>query len=65
MYRYSLVSYYVVLLVLLVMVLIKAVINGIIAKRVAKKRGLQHEGFWWGFYLGTIGIIVMRCCPKY
>lgn len=41
------------------------VIYGLIARNVANKRGMRGEGFWWGFFLGIPGIIVMRCCPKY
>lgn len=51
--------------VYLMVVIIVATINGLIAANVATKRGMKGEGFWWGFCLGVVGIIVMRCCPKY
>ena len=45
--------------------LLISVLMGLIAKGIAKKRGMKGEGFCWGFFLGVIGIIVIRCCPKY
>lgn len=42
-----------------------SILMGLIAARIATKRGMKGEGFWWGFCLGVVGIIVMRCCPKY
>ncbi|MCQ2536708.1 MAG: hypothetical protein MJ110_07065 [Lachnospiraceae bacterium] len=49
----------------LLLVIIVATIMGFIAAHIATKRGMKGEGFWWGFCLGVVGIIVMRCCPKY
>ncbi len=38
--------------------LISALIFGFIAKAIASGKG-QEGGFWWGFFLGIIGLIVV------
>ena len=50
---------------LMLLSILVSVLMGVIAARIATKRGMKGEGFWWGFCLGVVGIIVMRCCPKY
>lgn len=49
----------------LMILLFKNFVCGCIAKRIAIKRGMKGEGFFWGFFLGVLGIAVMRICPKY
>lgn len=39
------------------------IVCGIFAANEAKKRKMPG-GFWWGFFLGPIGVIVMRCAPN-
>lgn len=46
-----------------VMYLIFAIIFGFIAKHISSGRGMEG-GFWWGFFLGIIGIIVVAVRPK-
>lgn len=48
---------------MLVIYLIMAIVCGYIAKSVAANRGMEG-GFWWGFLLGIIGIIVVAVRPK-
>lgn len=63
MYRYTLGFSY--LGIILMVILIIRTIYGLVASHIATKRGMKGEGFWWGFFLGAVGIIVMRCCPRY
>lgn len=37
-------------------------ILGAVACRVYHNRG-RSGGFWWGFFLGAVGIIVQACRP--
>lgn len=39
------------------------VIKGLVAWKVTKNRGMPG-GFWWGFFLGVIGIVVQAVRPK-
>ena len=48
---------------MLIGMLIWRVILGLVARRVSKNRG-RKGGFWWGFFLGMIGIIVEAVRPK-
>ena len=43
--------------------LIIAVIFGAVSKVITSNRGMKG-GFWWGFFLGVIGIIVVAVRPK-
>ena len=43
--------------------LIVAIIFGFICKAIASGRGMEG-GFWWGFLLGIIGIIVVAVRPN-
>lgn len=52
-----------VLLEIVVIIIIRSIM-GCIASSIANRRGLKDKGFGWGFLLGIIGIIVMRCCPR-
>ena len=36
---------------------------GLVSRRVMKNRG-GKGGFWWGFFLGVVGIIVEAVRPK-
>ena len=51
------------LMLTLIFYLIMALITGFIAKKITENRGMQG-GFWWGFFLGIIGIIVVAVRPK-
>ena len=48
---------------LLIGLLIWRIILGLVSRRVMKNRGCKG-GFWWGFFLGFIGIIVEAVRPK-
>jgi hypothetical protein len=48
---------------LLIGLLIWRIILGLVSRRVMKNRG-GKGGFWWGFFLGVIGIIVEAVRPK-
>ena len=39
------------------------IILGLVSSRVMKNRGCKG-GFWWGFFLGVVGIIVEAVRPK-
>ena len=41
--------------------LVMAFIFGCVAEEIAKTK--NKKGFWWGFWLGIIGIIVVACMP--
>lgn len=43
--------------------LIGSIIFGCVAKHIASSRGMDG-GFWWGFFLWFIGLIVVACRPK-
>lgn len=43
----------------LVIVIISAIITGAIAEAIGKSKNIN--GFWWGFLLSWIGIIVVAC----
>ena len=43
--------------------LIVACIFGAVTKAINSNRG-KDGGFWWGFFLGVIGIIVVAVRPK-
>ena len=44
-------------------VLVVAIICGFISKAIAESRGMEG-GFWWGFFLTIIGIVVVAVRPK-
>ena len=48
---------------LLIGLIIWRIILGLVSRRVMKNRG-GKGGFWWGFFLGVIGIIVEAVRPK-
>lgn len=48
----------------LIIALIEACIFGAITKAINEKKGYEG-GFWWGFFLGVIGIIVVAVRPDY
>ena len=43
--------------------MIVAVIFGFVTKAINNSRG-REGGFWWGFFLGIIGIIIVAVRPK-
>lgn len=43
--------------------LIVSVIFGFVTKSINNSRG-REGGFWWGFFLGVIGIIIVAARPK-
>ncbi len=45
-----------------VILIISAIITGIIAEAIASSK--NQKGFWWGFWLSWIGIIVVACMPN-
>ena len=47
----------------LIVTLISAAVCGAISKTISSSRGMDG-GFWWGFLLGVIGIIVVALRPK-
>lgn len=47
--------------VFFVISLISCFITGFIADVVASKK--NQKGFWWGFWLSWIGIIIVACMP--
>ena len=49
--------------VALIVYLVIACIFGLVTKRVNENRG-REGGFWWGFFLGVIGIVVVAIRPK-
>jgi hypothetical protein len=48
----------------LIVGLIGACIFGAITKGINEQKGYEG-GFWWGFFLGVIGIIVVACRQPY
>jgi len=50
-------------LILLIISLLVHIIMGLISHRVTHNRG-RRGGFWWGFCLGVVGIIVAAVRPK-
>lgn len=43
--------------------LVVSLICGLISKNITASRGMDG-GFWWGFLLGILGIIVVAVRPK-
>lgn len=43
--------------------LIVSVIFGLVTQYINNSRG-RYGGFWWGFFLGVIGIIIVAVRPK-
>ena len=50
-------------LILLIVSLLVHIVMGLISRRVTHNRG-RRGGFWWGFCLGVVGIIVAAVRPK-
>ena len=36
---------------------------GMIGMKIGEGKGREREGFWWGFLLGVVGIIVIALLP--
>lgn len=51
-------------IIYLIVTLIEACIFGAITQGINEKKGYEG-GFWWGFFLGVIGIIVVACRESY
>lgn len=47
----------------IIIALIYGVVCGFVSKSINNNRG-RDGGFWWGFFLGVIGIIVVAVRPK-
>jgi len=43
-------------------IFISALVFGIIAEAIGKEK--TKSAFWWGFWLGAIGLIIVVCMPK-
>ena len=48
---------------ILLLLLIFAIFWGFVARAIASTRGMEG-GFWWGFFLGIIGVIVVAVRPN-
>ncbi|MDE6035743.1 MAG: hypothetical protein K2G36_07535 [Ruminococcus sp.] len=44
-------------------VIFSAVIWGFVTRTISKNKGYKG-GFWWGFWLNIIGVIVVACRPN-
>ena len=51
------------ILAYLIGVLVGSIIFGVICKAIASSRGMEG-GFWWGFLLWVIGIIIVAVRPN-
>ncbi len=51
------------ILVFLISYVIAGVIWGIVTQKVAENKGYYDSSFWWGFFLGLIGLIVVLVRP--
>jgi hypothetical protein len=38
-----------------------AVVFGLIGARIGATKGMEASGFWWGFLLGAVGLVVIAC----
>ena len=47
----------------IIVVLIYSLVCGFVSKTINNNRG-KDGGFWWGFLLGVIGIVVVAVRPK-
>ena len=47
----------------IIIALIYGLVCGFVCKSINNNRG-RDGGFWWGFFLGVIGIIVVAVRPK-
>ena len=47
----------------IIIALIYGLVCGFVSKSINNNRG-RDGGFWWGFFLGVIGIIVVAVRPK-
>lgn len=47
----------------IIVVLIYSLVCGFVSKAINNNRG-KDGGFWWGFFLGVIGIVVVAVRPK-
>jgi len=36
---------------------------GMVGKRLGRGKGRERSGFWWGFLLGIIGIVIVALLP--
>ena len=47
----------------IIIILVWAFVWGMVCKAIGNSKGIN--GFWWGFFLGLIGVIVVACMqPK-
>lgn len=56
-------SIFTVIILILIFVIFRTIL-GFVSSAIAERRELKDKGFFWGFCLGIVGIIIMRCCPK-
>lgn len=47
----------------LVLILVYAFVCGMIGMKIGDGKGRDRAGFWWGFLLGVVGIIVVALLP--
>lgn len=52
-----------VIFIYLVVYIVISVIWGLVTQKVAENKGYYDHAFWWGFFLGLIGLIVILVRP--
>lgn len=50
-------------LLALVLIFVYAFVCGMVAMGIGRNKGREKSGFWWGFLLGIVGIIIVAILP--